>query len=188
MSIFKSSKLFTLYIHYIKTHFENFFYKQYNLIVKLYFKNYFKFIKINSGIKNIYFMMRKHFFYKNLIKRYFFQLEMLNIFIIAIATRNVRLLVMYLGTLLERNRKHSKVLRNFKLLVLEFLVKIPIFLGLKLKISGKFHGKTRASSRTLYIYRNIFSIMTFKSKINYSYFAANTFTGIFGIHLWLFYK
>jgi hypothetical protein len=186
--LFKSSKLFILYTFFLKYRLEKFLSDRYNFPVYLYLKNFSKYLKINSVYRRSFFLLKRKSFIRFLLKRYFYLLENLNVFIVALSTRNVRLLSIYLGTLFQRTKKHHKVLKDFKFLILNFFTKMPIFFGIKVRVSGKFHGKSRSRTRTLYIYRNIIPLLTFRSKIMYHYRTLSTYTGIFGLHIWMFYK
>lgn len=187
--ILNSNKIFVLYSYFLKYNLENFISYTSKQPLKLYFKNLYKYIKINKTNRHVFYLLRKrHFKYKKLCSRYFFFIQTINILIIAISTRNARLVGLYLASALVRTKKHFQVLQNFRYLILEFFTKIPVFLGIKIKISGKFHGRDRSSTKILFIYRNLITILTFKSFLDYHYCPVDTYTGTFGLHTWLYYN
>jgi hypothetical protein len=188
-----SNKLFILYNFYLKYSLENFFRKNNILgqtVIKFYFKNLYNYIKTDAIVRTVFrfFKKTKSKFYRKMVKRYFFYVQLMNIFILAIYTRNARLLTVYLSSLFVKTKRHNKILKDFSQLVFDFFLYIPVFLGVKLQMGGKFHGKSRAAKRTLHIYRNLIPILSFNAFIDYHFCNVDTYTGTFGLHVWLYYN
>lgn len=191
--ILSSNKLFVIYNFYLKYTLEKFLNKNSGFVansIKFYFKNLYNYIKTNVIARTVFYLLKKNKskFYRKMVKRYFSFVHLMNVFILAIYTRNARLLSLYLSSLFVKSKRHNKVLSDFNQLVFDFFLYIPVFLGVKLQMSGKFHGKSRAAKRTLHIYRNLIPILSFNSFIDYHFCNVDTYTGTFGLHVWLYYN
>jgi hypothetical protein len=183
---FQHYKLQHLLINFYKYLFEKFirfFFKKTFIFV---FKNLFTYVYTNKYISSIYYKLfllpqAKHF------SKFFYLLEMYNVLFIALQARNVNLILFYIATFFSIRHKHFfvlyQIIRNS---FYDAFILFPNIVGIKLYIAGKFNGRLRSLSKQLVLKKNI-PVQRLVHKINYAQQNVVTFTGIFGIHLWLYY-
>jgi len=58
--------------------------------------------------------------------------------------------------------------------------------GVKIKIKGRFNGKSKASSKFIIVGQ--VPVQTLVTKIDYSESISYTFNGTFGVKVWIVYK
>ena len=112
------------------------------------------------------------------------------LFIIMTTSDSAKLLTHYLSTIFKYKtlkKEHLKLFKIFKSLVKTFLIsKFTIYTGLKIILSGRINGFSRA--RTRMFQQGNMPLNTFNVKIHYAYKTAYTLNGTIGIKVWLYEK
>jgi len=183
---FKNFQLQYLQLLNYKIYLEFFLSKIFNLTFIFNFRNFdsiFLYRRVPSFFLKQYYSYK---FFQKQIKRNFYILPLYHIIILASYTKNLNLFNYYISFLMQRTRNHLSFFTYFLQLLENFFLIFANLYGIKLWVNGKFNGSTRAFFR----YYNIgipMKLQQIHYSILYKKFYSNTYTGSFGIHLWLYY-
>lgn len=187
--LLSSRKVFLLYSFYFKIALEKFlqlfFFKK--LTVCIYFKNLFKYLQTDFFLNKVYRVLRKNYRRRFRNEKYYFFLEIFNIFFIALLTKNAKIFALYLAVLLAKTRKQKQIIAIVVSLIQKFMFRLNVFTSMRLRFVGKFSKKLRSSVLQFHIYANMIKRFRLVSFLNYAYKSVATFNGLGGIHVW-FYK
>ena len=87
---------------------------------------------------------------------------------------------------MEKTRKHSGLLYMLIAVLKQCLAYTPVaVLGIKIQIAGKINGKLRAKTRCFNVGLSV-PAQALCSNIDYSLVEAFTYTGVFGIKVWVY--
>jgi hypothetical protein len=192
--ILRSDQLSHLLILYYKKFFENYLTSFLNIPISLYLKNFQHNLKINILFNNIYLRYLNQWFHKKISrkKKLYYIFNLFNILIYALYTKQSILINYYLSILLKKNRKHTRVLRKLYIIFQNFQLLFRNWNALKILIKGKINGKLRKRKYVIIINivgrRNNLSLQTLDLLIDYNYSYIRTYTGVFGLHTWLYFK
>jgi len=148
--------------------------------VQLNYLIFFRLIK-----KKLYYKNKKH---KTRYK--FIKFLILMLFLIMTTSNSANLLTIYLSKIYKYKtfkKEHLKIFKIFKSLIVTLLKsKFSVYTGLKIIISGRLNGLSRARKRI--IQHGSMPLNTFNVKIYYGYKTAFTINGTIGIKAWLYEK
>jgi hypothetical protein len=97
-----------------------------------------------------------------------------------------QILADFLATELTFDRKHRRLLRNFKLIFSAF--RSDYIMGYKILVDGKLNGVMKTTKQVLKLQnKEKVPVQTFDKKISYALGVSRTFAGLFGVHVWLYY-
>jgi hypothetical protein len=190
----KKIKPLFFFLHSSKIqHFSLFFYKKtletlltslFKIPVFLYFKNLHHYLFFDRFYQTIYSQYKRN--YNFILKKQPYNLLLFNVLYLALLNRKCSLIANYIGLLLEKAKKHNKILNNTFNLICNYLKVTNNYSGIKLIIRGKFNGNTRARMRKL-IWGHALPTQELYQIVDYGYFPVITYTGIFGIHIWFYF-
>lgn len=118
------------------------------------------------------------FYYKDLVRSFFFSMYLKNSSVMCYA----------IGRHITNYKKHWFYVRSAKRLLnyILFYEKTKEFLGLRLKVCGKFQGKLR--KKKYKFYHRYIALNAIKVYVDYSLHKVFTKFGVFSVKIWLFYK
>jgi hypothetical protein len=190
----KKKKILLIQLVLLKIFLEKFFFIKQYIFIKFYFYNFntykhsillkfpikylifFKQLNLNNKKYKLksYFLKKKDFFYN--------KLKLLSI--VAFTIIDIKFLIYQFCERITKSYKHKYAIKQIN----EFCQKLNIFnvnnYGIKILIQGKINAKRRTKKIFIKYCKQpaVFSLINI---LDYSYFTAFTYTGTFGIHLWL---
>jgi len=130
-------------------------------------------------------LLKKFFFYKKKNKSFNSLIAVLNV---AFRFSSAALIAQVIVQEMQKVKKHLGLLKMLQVVFKNFLkISVTQIRGIKIKISGKMNGKLRANSQVFHIGIKVPS-QTLNANITYSFLEAFTYTGVFGIKVWLYLR
>lgn len=190
----KRKKLILLQLFLLKIFLEKYFFLKKQLYIKFYFynfNNYKAFLLLKFPILYLLFLKKlkknnKKFKIKSFfLKKNDFFFNKLNILTsIAFNLSDIKLLILQFCERITKIHKHKYAIKQIN----EFCQKLNIFninnFGIKILIQGKINAKTR-TKKVLIKYCKESAVFSLVNILDYCYFTAFTYTGVFGVHIWL---
>lgn len=160
-----------------------------------FFKNYLKlntFTKIlfsskrtSLKRKRIHRKLNFHFRIKHLKNRQFFK-RLTFAFINVSLHSNPQLIADMIAFEMAKAKKHKKLLNDIENLLTA--VKPSELYSFKIVVHGKIDAKAKATSHAFqYLGRDLMPMQTFAKNVSYALGVSRTYTGLFGIKVWLYY-
>jgi ribosomal protein S3 len=132
-------------------------------------------------------LKNKFLFFRRYLREPFFK-DMFHLLILSVKLKSsASLLSNFISNRLVKMKKHTQFFFLLKhILIILQKTKISKMRGVKIKIKGRFNGKSKASSKFIIVGQ--VPVQTLVTKIDYSESISYTFNGTFGVKVWIVYK